>query len=101
MSAHDAESIRREVKTYIGVFIALAVLTVLTVAVSYFHMPVVLAIVVGLAIATFKGTLVAAFFMHLKSEKKVIYWVLLLTVIFWAALMILPIAWQWDLRNVQ
>jgi cytochrome c oxidase subunit IV len=99
MSAHDAESIRREVKTYIGVFIALAVLTVLTVAVSYFHMPVVLAIVVGLAIATFKGSLVAAFFMHLKSEKKVIYWVLLLTVVFWVALMVLPLAWQWDLRS--
>ena len=65
MSAHDAESIRKETKAYITVFVTLMVMTILTVAVSYFHMPVGLAILVALVIASFKGSLVAALFMHL------------------------------------
>jgi caa(3)-type oxidase subunit IV len=101
MSAHDAESIRKEVKAYITVFISLAVLTVLTVAVSYFHMPVTLAILVALAIATFKGSLVAAVFMHLRAERRLIYWVLLLTVVFFIVLMAIPSISHWDQRMIR
>lgn len=96
MSATDAEAIRKETKRYIGVFVALMVLTVLTVAVSYFHMPVVLAVIVALIIAGFKGSLVAAFFMHLAHERKAIYWILILTVIFFLALMAIPLVWHWN-----
>ena len=39
-------------------------------------------IIVALIIATVKGSLVAAFFMHLSAERKVIYWVLALTATF-------------------
>ena len=98
MSASDAEAIRKQTRIYVGVFIALAVGTVLTVAVSYLHMPVALAILVALVIASFKGSLVAAFFMHLSHERKLIYWVLLLTVIFFIALMFIPTLAQWDQR---
>lgn len=98
MSATDAESIRKQTRTYIGVFVTLMVMTVLTVAVSYFHMPVGLAILVALVIASFKGSLVAAFFMHLSHERKLIYWVLLLTVIFFIMLMAIPTISQWDQR---
>jgi cytochrome c oxidase subunit 4 len=98
MSANDAESIKKQTRTYIGVFVTLMVMTVLTVAVSYFHMPVALAILVALVIASFKGSLVAAFFMHLSHERKLIYWVLLLTVIFFIALMAIPSISQWDQR---
>jgi cytochrome c oxidase subunit 4 len=101
MSAHDAESIRKEVKAYIVVFFSLAMLTVLTVAVSYFHMPVTLAIVVALAIAAFKGTLVASVFMHLRAEKRPIYWILLLTVVFFIVLMAIPTISQWDQRMLR
>jgi len=101
MSAHDAESIRKETKAYITVFISLAVLTVLTVGVSYFHMPVRLAILVALAIATFKGSLVAAVFMHLRAERRLIYWVLVLTVIFFIFLMAIPSISQWDQRMLR
>lgn len=96
MSATDAEAIRKETKRYIGVFVALMVLTILTVAVSYFHMPVVLAVIVALIIAGFKGSLVAAFFMHLAHERKAIYWVLILTVVFFLALMAIPLVWHWN-----
>lgn len=97
---HDVETIRKETRTYIGVFIALAVLTVLTVAVSYFHLPPVLAIGVALLIATFKGSLVAGFFMHLLHERKLIYWLLLLTVVFFLVLLFYPTISDWDQRKI-
>jgi cytochrome c oxidase subunit 4 len=46
---------------------------------------------VALFIATIKGSLVACYFMHLISEKKLIYAVLVITVIKFVALMILPV----------
>ena len=97
---HDAESIRKETRTYIGVFIALAVLTVLTVAVSYFHMPPALAIGVALLIAAFKGSLVAGFFMHLLHERKLIYWLLILTVVFFLVLLFWPTLNAWNQRHI-
>lgn len=101
MSASDAESIRKQTRSYIVVFVTLMVMTVLTVAVSYFHMPVGLAILVALIIASFKGSLVAAVFMHLSHERKVIYWVLLVTVIFFIVLMAIPSISQWDQRMLR
>ena len=101
MSASDAESIRKQTRAYIGVFVALMVLTVLTVAVSYFEMPVVWAVIVALIIASFKGSLVAAIFMHLNHERKAIYWVLLLTVVFFIVLMAIPALWHWDGRYLR
>ena len=101
MSASDAEAIRKQTKVYIGVFVALMVGTILTVAVSYFHMPVALAIIVALLIASFKGSLVAAFFMHLAHERKVIYWILILTVAFFIALMFIPSLTEWNQRNIR
>jgi cytochrome c oxidase subunit IV len=97
---HDPEAIRKETRTYIGVFVALAVLTILTVAVSYFHLPAVLAIAVALLIATFKGSLVAGFFMHLLHERKLIYWLLLLTVLFFLVLLFYPTISHWDQRHI-
>ena len=87
----DIEEIRKHVKVYIGVFVALMILTVLTVAVSYLQLVVPLAITVALIIAVTKGSLVTSFFMHLISEKRPIYWVLLFTVVCWVALMLLPL----------
>lgn len=101
MSATDAEAIRKQTKTYIGVFVALMVLTVLTVAVAYFHMPVALAVIVALIIAISKGSLVAAVFMHLNHERKTIYWVLILTVLFFLVLMAIPVLWEWNSPEIQ
>ena len=52
-------------------------------------MPV--AVTVALLVATIKGSLVACYFMHLISEKKLIYAVLALTVVFFMALLALPV----------
>jgi cytochrome c oxidase subunit 4 len=53
---------------YIGVFAALIVLTVITVAVSYVDLGAANT-VVAMVVATVKASLVAAFFMHLTHDK--------------------------------
>jgi cytochrome c oxidase subunit 4 len=90
IDAHHAADIDRHVRIYITVFVALMVLTIVTVAVSYLHLPVAMAVTVALLVATVKGSLVACYFMHLISEKKLIYAVLVLTVVFFAVLLALP-----------
>ena len=96
MHHDDPEHIRKEVRVYMIVFGSLAVLTALTVAVSYLHLDVRLAILVALAIASVKGSLVAGYFMHLRAEKKLIYAVLVLTVIFFAVLLWGPWGHRYD-----
>ena len=90
MTSDHAADIDRHVRVYITVFVALMVLTVVTVAVSYLHLPVPMAVAVALLVATVKGTLVACYFMHLISEKKLIYAVLVLTAVFFVVLLALP-----------
>ena len=68
------------------------VLTIVTVAISRFHLSVPIAVAVALFVATIKGALVACYFMHLISEKKLIYAVLALTAVFFVALLALPVA---------
>ena len=80
------EDVHSHVKTYIRVFVALAVGTVVTVAASNFHLGIILGIIVAVIIATVKGSLVAAFFMHLAGERRLIYWVLVLTATFVVAM---------------
>lgn len=90
MEHASSEEIKKHVKVYIAVFVALAFLTVVTVTLSYLKLSLAHAIVTALAIATVKGSLVAAFFMHLISERKIIFAVLILTFIFFLALLVLP-----------
>ena len=90
MMSDHAVDIDRHVRIYITVFVALMVLTIVTVTVSRFHLPVPVAVSVALLVATIKGSLVACYFMHLISEKKLIYAVLALTAVFFAALLALP-----------
>ena len=86
-----AADIDRHVRIYITVFVALMVLTIVTVAVSRLHFSVPVAVTVALLVAIVKGSLVACYFMHLISERKLIYAVLALTVVVFAALVALPI----------
>lgn len=91
--AHD---IQAHVRLYYKVFGALLVLTVVTVAVSYLHLPHTPAVILALIIATFKASLVAMFFMHLKGERRIIYWSLYLTAVFFVLLFALPIWTEGD-----
>jgi cytochrome c oxidase subunit 4 len=85
-----AADIDRHVKVYVTVFVALMALTIITVAISYLHLPPAIAITVALVVATVKGALVASYFMHLISEKKLIYVVLAITVFMFIVLLALP-----------
>ena len=87
---NSPEEVQRHVKVYIAVFAALAVLTVVTVAVSYLGLNPLQAFLVALTIASVKGLLVAAYFMHLISERKIIFWILFLTFLFLAVLLLTP-----------
>jgi cytochrome c oxidase subunit 4 len=79
---HDAAEIKRHVRIYLTVFGALAVLTIVTVSVGYLHLPIAPALIAALLIASIKAGLVAAYFMHLISERKIIMWMLVLTFVF-------------------
>ena len=82
---------KRHVRLYIGIFAALAVLTVVTVGVSTLPLAAAAGIAAALLIAIVKGSLVASFFMHLAWEKKIIFALLVFTLLFFLILLFLPL----------
>jgi caa(3)-type oxidase subunit IV len=87
----DQEAIRKSIRTYMVVGALLLVFTGVTVLANQFHPAVPLAITVAIAIAVFKGSMVARVFMHLSHEKKWIYGALVLTVVFFVVLLFVPL----------
>jgi cytochrome c oxidase subunit 4 len=91
MSDHSHESpeeLARHVRKYILVFVALLIGTIVTVLLWTIHFEsMALTIAIALFIATIKAFLVAGYFMHLISEKKMIYSILAVTVFFFVGLM--------------
>ncbi|MDX1630392.1 MAG: cytochrome C oxidase subunit IV family protein [Thermoanaerobaculia bacterium] len=81
---------KQEVKPYILVFVALMALTLITVAVSYLELPTVGAVALALVIASVKGSLVACYFMHLLSEKKLILLTMAFTILGFLAVLLGP-----------
>ncbi len=93
MTAEEQAHFTEHVRRYLYVFYALIFGTLITVAASYIpfgnhH----LNIAVALFIACSKASLVAAFFMHLISERKMVYGLLVFTVFFFLGLMILTVS---------
>src|SRR5258708_4145436 len=98
--AHDAHDVSQAVKKYVFVFVALLIGTIVTVLASFIpfgnqHIN----ILVALFIASVKAFLVAGYFMHLISEKKMIYCVLAATGFFFTGLMFL-IVWSMDPMSI-
>lgn len=93
--AHEAGE-KPNVKPYILVFVALMVLTVVTVAVSYLDLSVGAGIALALLIASVKGSLVACYFMHLISERKLILFVMAITVLLFLAVLLGPTVTEVD-----
>jgi cytochrome c oxidase subunit IV len=92
MGGHEmtADEVKKHVKTYYLIFGALLFLTVVTVGVSYLHLPIAGAVILALIVATIKGSLVCLFFMHLSNEKRIIYWTLLVTAVMFFFCMLIP-----------
>lgn len=95
--AESAEEIRHHIAVYKKVGLALAALTVVTVAASYLHIDsVAMTVTIALFIASIKGALVACYFMHLIDERSIIYWVLIITAVFFVVLMFVPLLSEAD-----
>jgi cytochrome c oxidase subunit 4 len=86
MSATDVE---KHVKVYITVFVALMILTTVTVGISYLDLSIPMGIVLGLFVAMLKGSLVLAYFMHFIAEKKLILYLFLLTMTLFVLMILL------------
>ena len=92
----DPVEIQKSVRSYITVFVALMVFTIITVTAARFHFAVPIAITIALIIAAMKGSMVAGVFMHLSHEKKLIYGALLLTFVFFVVLLFIPVLTNLD-----
>lgn len=91
MADTSVEGIKKEMRTYLMVFFSLAVLTVVTVGISYLHLSIGPAVALGLLVATIKASLVALFFMHLSHEKTIIYGTLCITGVAFFFCMLIPL----------
>jgi cytochrome c oxidase subunit 4 len=93
MTAQAQEDFTHHVRRYLYVFYALLFGTLITVGASYIpfgnH---AFNIAVALVIACAKAFLVAGFFMHLISEQKMIYGLLIFTACFFLGLMFLTLS---------
>lgn len=88
--AHHVD-VAAHVRRYNIVFAALTFATAATVGASYLPVSFTGHVVIALAIATFKGALVAAVFMHLMSERMALYSMLIGTMAMFAVLVALPL----------
>jgi cytochrome c oxidase subunit IV len=100
MGEHSSpEAIKKSVRTYMFVFGALLVGTILTVwaaTLDFNKTHPAVGITVAVVIATVKASLVAGYFMHLISERKAIYATLAATAFFFVALMALTL---WSMQD--
>ena len=93
---HGHVDLKKHVRTYIIVFVSLMALTLVTVAISYLHLPTPAAIGLALLVATIKGSLVACYFMHLISERRLIYIVMAITVFMFIGVLLGPVLTEVD-----
>ena len=92
---HVAHNIAKHIRGYMMVGGTLLAFTALTVFLSYVNFGTMKAnVAVAMLVATFKAGLVAAIFMHLSNEKKLIYRILVFTAFFVLGLFFLTyLAW--------
>ncbi len=101
--ADTPEAVKKSIRTYMLIGAILFVFTLITVAVASFefldfgiHGFDWVDAIIGLAIASFKATLVAAVFMHLNHEKKAVYWIFGSGIVFVIGLFALTGLAKWD-----
>jgi cytochrome c oxidase subunit 4 len=92
---HVAHNVAKHIRAYLMVGGTLLLFTALTVFLSYVNFGTMKAnVAVARLVATFKAGLVAAIFMHLSNEKRLIYRILVFTAFFVLGLFFLTyLAW--------
>ena len=92
MSEHSTDHFRDHIRRYLFVFYALLFGTLITVGASYIPFGNrAMNIGVALLIAICKASLVACYFMHLISERKMIYFIMAFTAFFFSGLLFLTL----------
>jgi len=76
---------------YVAVAVALYILTVITVWAAGIDLGKILNTIIALSIASVKASLVALFFMHLKYESKLLWFMILIPLFLLLILLALPI----------
>lgn len=93
----NAEQTNASLNLYTRVFVALLILTAVTVGVSLLHLPRYAAVALAIVVATLKGSLIAWYFMNLKTERALV-WVSMLvgiTAVIILVIGVLPdLAWK-------
>ena len=89
MSANHAVAVQKEVRLYIAVFFAVAILTLANVAASSMTTHVAPGVTVALMLAAVNAVLVVRYFMHVPAESKIIHKVLGITAFFFVLLMVI------------
>src|SRR2546427_12733128 len=87
----DHSDVSKHIRGYLIVGGTLLLGTILTVLASYVDLGHHWNIILALVIATVKASLVVLFFMHLISERQMIYIVMAFTVVFFTGLMYLTL----------
>jgi cytochrome c oxidase subunit 4 len=92
---HAAHNVAKHIRAYLMVGVTLLTFTAITVFLSYVNFGTMKAnVAVAMIVATFKAGLVAAIFMHLSNEKRMIYRILMFTAFFVLGLFFLTyLAW--------
>lgn len=93
---HVAHNVSKHIRAYLMVGGTLLLFTAITVFLSYVNFGTMKAnVAVAMLVATFKAALVAAIFMHLSNEKRMIYRILMFTAFFVLGLFFLTyLAWS-------
>ena len=101
-SGHADHDVSKHIRGYLIVGALLLIFTCITVALSYVNFGTQKAnIIVAMAVATIKAGLVAAIFMHLKSERWTIFQFLIFTVFFVTGLFLLTALAYYDPIHIQ
>lgn len=96
MSDNHSEHTNVSSSLYVKVWLALVVLTMITVSVSYLDMKK-FTVFTAMLIATVKAGLVILYFMHIRFEK-MIYWIMLLFVLLIYAIFIILTFFDYSFR---
>ncbi len=94
-----AQDIQQELRKHFVIFGFLIALTIVNFFVSRLHLPPVMTVVSVLSIAAFQAFLVLCYFMHLISERKLIYFFLIITILCFVGLIFLPILGYFGVIN--
>ncbi len=78
----QSQTIDQEIRQYRTIFVSLIVLTAVSVGIHYMGLPLGINIILVLIVAAMQAALSVCYLMHLISEKKLIYTVLIFTVFF-------------------